>query len=50
MLERSAVVIVQPNALTRLAGYHVLGDPVIVTDDGWEPLPQTPRVLFEPGV
>jgi Xaa-Pro dipeptidase len=43
-------VIVHPNTFTPLAGYHVLGDPVVVTDDGWEPLSQTPRVLFEPDV
>jgi Xaa-Pro dipeptidase len=47
VLERNAVVIVHPNTFTPLAGYHVLGDPVVVTDDGWEPLLCTPRVLFE---
>lgn len=47
VLERNAVVIVHPNTFTPLAGYHVLGDPVVVTDDGWEPLLSTPRVLFE---
>jgi len=47
VLERNAVVIVHPNTYTPLAGYHVLGDPVVVTDDGWEPLLHTPRVLFE---
>jgi len=47
VLERNAVVIVHPNTFTPLAGYHVLGDPVVVTDDGWEPLLRTPRVLFE---
>jgi Xaa-Pro dipeptidase len=47
VLERNAVVIVHPNTFTPLAGYHVLGDPVVVTDEGWEPLLSTPRVLFE---
>jgi Xaa-Pro dipeptidase len=47
VLERNAVVIVHPNTFTPLAGYHVLGDPVVVTDDGWLPLVHTPRVLFE---
>ena len=49
VLEAGAVVIVHPNTFTPLAGYHVLGDPVVVTDDGWEPLVNTPRVLFEVG-
>jgi Xaa-Pro aminopeptidase len=47
VLEHHAVVIVHPNTYTPLAGYHVLGDPVVVTHDGWEPLLTTPRVLFE---
>jgi Xaa-Pro dipeptidase len=47
VLEHHSVVIVHPNTFTPLAGYHVLGDPVVVTHDGWEPLLQTPRVLFE---
>lgn len=47
VLEAGAVVIVHPNTFTPLAGYHVLGDPVVVTEDGWEPLLRTPRVLFE---
>jgi Xaa-Pro aminopeptidase len=47
VLEHHAVVIVHPNTYTPLAGYHVLGDPVVVTHDGWEPLLGTPRVLFE---
>jgi Xaa-Pro dipeptidase len=49
VLEHHAVVIVHPNTYTPLAGYHVLGDPVVVTHDGWEPLLSTPRVLFELG-
>jgi Xaa-Pro aminopeptidase len=47
VLEHHSVVIVHPNTFTPLAGYHVLGDPVVVTHDGWEPLLHTPRVLFE---
>lgn len=47
VLERGSVVIVHPNTFTPLAGYHVLGDPVVVTDTGCEPLVSTPRVLFE---
>jgi len=47
VLERNSVVIVHPNTFTPLAGYHVLGDPVVVTDEGWDPLLTTPRVLFE---
>jgi Xaa-Pro dipeptidase len=47
VLETGAVVIVHPNTYTPLAGYHVLGDPVIVTPTGWEPLLSTTRELFE---
>jgi Xaa-Pro aminopeptidase len=45
ILEERAVVIVHPNAFTPLAGFHVLGDPVIVGKDGPEPLLRTPRAL-----
>lgn len=47
VLPENAVVIVHPNTFTPLAGYHVHGDPVVVTRDGWEPLLRTPRELFE---
>jgi Xaa-Pro aminopeptidase len=47
VLECGSVVIVHPNTFTPLAGYHVLGDPVVVTEAGCEPLVSTPRVLFE---
>lgn len=47
VLEENAVVIVHPNTYTPLAGYHVLGDPVIVTHDGHEPLLRTPCELAE---
>lgn len=45
VLEANAVVIVHPNTYTPLAGYHVLGDPVIVTPDGSEPLLRSAREL-----
>jgi Xaa-Pro aminopeptidase len=47
VLEEGAVVIVHPNTYTPLAGYHVLGDPVVVTAAGHEPLVRTERRLFE---
>lgn len=47
VLEAHAVVIVHPNTYTPLAGYHVHGDPVVVTADGYEPLLATPRELHE---
>src|SRR5262249_22674592 len=47
VLEEGAVVIVHPNTYTPLAGYHVLGDPVIVTRNGHAPLLRTERRLFE---
>jgi Xaa-Pro dipeptidase len=45
VLEENSVVIVHPNAFTPLAGYHVLGDPVVVGKGGAEPLLHTPRAL-----
>jgi Xaa-Pro dipeptidase len=47
VLEENSVVIVHPNTYTPLAGYHVLGDPVVVTAQGFEPLLTTERRLFE---
>ena len=47
VLEPGAVLIVHPNTYTPLAGYHVLGDPVVVTAGGHEPLLETPRELAE---
>jgi Xaa-Pro dipeptidase len=47
VLEPGAVLIVHPNTFTPLAGYHVLGDPVVVTETGHEPLLTTPRDLAE---
>ena len=49
VLEPGAVLIVHPNTFTPLAGYHVLGDPVVVTETGHEPLLATPRELAEVG-
>ena len=46
VLEENAVIIVHPNTYTPLCGYHVLGDPVVVKKDGYEPLLDTERVLF----
>ena len=46
VLEENAVIIVHPNTYTPLCGYHVLGDPVVVKKDGYEPLLTTERILF----
>jgi Xaa-Pro dipeptidase len=46
VIEENAVIIVHPNTYTPIAGYHVLGDPVVVTKSGYEPLLSTERVLF----
>ncbi|MBX5467478.1 MAG: Xaa-Pro peptidase family protein [Firmicutes bacterium] len=46
VLEEHAVVVIHPNTYTPWAGYHVLGDPVVVTKEGCEPLLTTERVLF----
>ncbi|HEY6453196.1 MAG TPA: Xaa-Pro peptidase family protein [Steroidobacteraceae bacterium] len=45
VLEENAVLVVHPNTFTPLAGYFVLGDTVIVTPKGPEPLLSTPREL-----
>jgi Xaa-Pro aminopeptidase len=45
VLEKNAVLIVHPNTFTPLAGYFVLGDPVVVTEKGVECLLSTPREL-----
>lgn len=47
VLPENAVFIVHPNTFTPIAGYHVLGDPVRVTDHGYEILVETERKLFE---
>jgi Xaa-Pro dipeptidase len=47
VLEENAVLIVHPNTYTPVAGYHVHGDPVVVTRDGPEPLLRTPRELTQ---
>jgi Xaa-Pro dipeptidase len=46
VLPEGAVFIVHPNTYTPLAGYHVLGDPVVVTKTGYEVLVATERKLF----
>lgn len=45
VLEENSVLVVHPNTFTPLAGYHVLGDPVVVTATGAEKLISTPRKL-----
>jgi Xaa-Pro dipeptidase len=50
ILEENSVIIVHPNTYTPLAGYHVLGDPVVVKKDGYESLLTTERVLFTASV
>ncbi|MDR2215202.1 MAG: Xaa-Pro peptidase family protein [Nevskiaceae bacterium] len=45
VLEKNSVLIVHPNTYTPLAGYFVLGDPVVVTERGAERLLSTPRQL-----
>lgn len=45
VIAEGAVLIVHPNTFTPIAGYHVLGDPVVVTSKGAEPLLRTPREL-----
>lgn len=45
VLEENAVLVVHPNTFTPLAGYFVLGDTVVVTPRGAEPLLSTPRQL-----
>lgn len=46
VLPEGAVFIIHPNTYTPLAGYHVLGDPVVVTESGCEVLIATERRLF----
>jgi Xaa-Pro aminopeptidase len=50
VLEENSVIIVHPNTYTPLAGYQVLGDPVVVKRDGYELLLATERALFTAGV
>tara|TARA_B110000503_G_C7172487_1_gene425022 strand:- start:6250 stop:7332 length:1083 start_codon:yes stop_codon:yes gene_type:complete len=46
VLPEGSVFIIHPNTYTPLAGYHVLGDPVVVTATGYEILIDTERKLF----
>lgn len=46
VLPAGAVLIVHPNTYTPLAGYQVLGEPVIVTETGYERLLATEVKLF----
>lgn len=47
VLPERSVFIVHPNTYTPIAGYHVLGDPVVVTATGYEVLIDTERTLVE---
>jgi Xaa-Pro aminopeptidase len=49
VLEPGMTLIVHPNTYHPDAGYIVLGDAVLVTDNGAEVLCRTPRQLFEVG-
>ena len=42
VLEKNAVLVVHPNTFTPLAGYFVLGDPIVITEKGAEKLLSTP--------
>jgi Xaa-Pro aminopeptidase len=46
VLPEGAVFIIHPNTYTPIAGYHVLGDPVVVTATGCDALIDTERKLF----
>jgi Xaa-Pro aminopeptidase len=48
-LEENMTIIVHPNTYHPEVGYMVLGDAVIVTADGFDPLLETPRELFAVG-
>ena len=47
VLEPGMTLIVHPNTYHPDAGYIVLGDAIVVTEDGAEVLSKTPRQLFE---
>lgn len=46
VLPEGAVFIIHPNTFTPIAGYHVLGDPVVVTASGAEVLIDTERRMY----
>jgi Xaa-Pro dipeptidase len=46
VMEENSVIIIHPNTYTPLAGYHVLGDPVVIKQNGCELLTTTERILF----
>lgn len=46
VLPEGAVFIIHPNTYTPIAGYHVLGDPVVVTASGAEVLIDSERRLY----
>jgi Xaa-Pro aminopeptidase len=47
VLEPGMVMVIHPNTYHPGAGYFVLGDPVLITEQGAEILSATPRELFE---
>jgi Xaa-Pro aminopeptidase len=47
VLEPGMTLIVHPNTYHPDVGYIVLGDAIVVTEDGAEVLCKTPRQLFE---
>lgn len=47
VIEPNMTLVVHPNTFNPEVGYFVLGDTLIVTDNGCEVLTQTPRELFE---
>lgn len=47
VLEPGMVLVIHPNTYHPGAGYVVIGDPVLITEEGAEIITTTPRVLFE---
>lgn len=47
VIEKGMVIVVHPNTYNPLTGYMVFGDPVVVTENGYEMLSTTERKLFE---
>lgn len=47
VIEQGMVIVVHPNTYNPLTGYMVMGDPVVVTENGYQILSATERKLFE---
>ncbi len=47
VIEEGMVIVIHPNTYCPLTGYMVMGDPVVVTNDGYKILSTTERKLFE---